>query len=328
MSIENYVDVNTKLIGQEMERYIPKEPKEIYSIIREFISRGGKRVRPILLLTVVQAVGGGLKTALPYAVILELFHNFTLIHDDIEDGSQVRRGKQTLHISHGIPVALNTGDALYTLVMNSLLTIPDDKERLLTASRMLTASFREVVEGQGIELEWYRTNRMNIEEYEYFEMVKGKTASLIGLSCSLGAYLGGADKNTIEKMDSFGKNIGLSFQIRDDVLNLIGSEEKYKKEIGGDVREGKRSLISLHALNHLPEDEKETLKNILLAKENSDDEIKGAIELMKKAGSIKYASGVSEDLHKQALEALEILPESEHKMTLKGLVSMLRDREV
>lgn len=227
-----------------------RKPKYVYAPLSDFLSRSGKRLRPALCLLSCEAVGGGRKAAMDAAVAIELFHNFTLIHDDIEDASEMRRGVPCMHITYGLPLAINAGDGLFMMVWQEALKIGGKKS--VEAQRRLLNAFTQVLEGQAIELGWYLENRWDVSEDEYMEMVGGKTGALLAASCEVGGLLGGGTGRQCRALYEFGMGIGVGFQIIDDALNLIGDEKRYMKEIGGDVREGKRTLIMMWALKALP----------------------------------------------------------------------------
>ncbi len=325
--MESYLDEQSKLVEGALYKEIPQEPEYIYGMVREFISRGGKRIRPILTLATADAFGAKKEDALPYAVAIELFHNFTLIHDDIEDSSPMRRGKPTLHMQFGIPIAINSGDALYTVVWHTLISKKIPPEKLTGAFSRLLNGYTSVVEGQGTELEWYRLKSFNISEKDYFHMATGKTGALMGVSCEMGAYAANAPEKECIAMRNFGEKLGLSFQIKDDVLNLTADPTKYKKKIGEDIDEGKRSLITMHLLAHLPEKERKRALSILLAEKKSEEEISEIIALAKKYGSIDYALSISNKLIGEAKSCLSAIKEPKKRAILEALADYMVSRE-
>ncbi|MEM4331931.1 MAG: polyprenyl synthetase family protein [Candidatus Micrarchaeia archaeon] len=304
-----------------------REPASVYELAWDFLNRGGKRIRPYLLLTSVEAFNGNPEDALEIAAGIEIFHNFTLVHDDIEDNSEMRRGKPCLHISYGIPLAINAGDGMFAHVFKSLkesrLT-PYQKDRIIG---MFAEAFIGVVDGQGYEIGWIENNMWDISEKMYLDMAGGKTGDLMGACTQIGSFIGGASERDMEEMRLFGYEIGLAFQIQDDVLNLVGEEEKYKKEIGGDIREGKRTLIVIKALERLGENEKRELISILAKKENTHEEIVRAIELMKGCGAIDYAKEYAERLVASAKNRLSVVKNAEKKEELEAIADMFIKRE-
>ena len=328
--VKTRIKEKAAIVENKMRDILPrKEPWSVYELAWDFLERGGKRVRPYLLLTAIEGFNGNIEDGLEIAAGIEIFHNFTLIHDDIEDGSEMRRGKPCLHIMHGIQLAINAGDGMFAYVfeaLNKSKLSPEKKNRIID---MFSRAFIAVVNGQGFELQWIAKNKWDITEEMYFDMVGGKTGALIAASAEIGAYLGGANEEEIKEMWNYGYEAGLAFQIQDDVLNLVGEEEKYQKEIGGDIREGKRTLMVIRALNdpNVSEEDKKELVRILSTKENSKDEIQWAIELMKKCGAIDYAKEYADKLVNRAKERLRVVKNHKIKEELEGLADLFVKRD-
>ncbi|MDD5337722.1 MAG: polyprenyl synthetase family protein [Candidatus ainarchaeum sp.] len=328
MEFSGFVNQNIGQVEKEMELILSAGPRSVYGMLGEYIFRGGKRLRPALFMLSFGALGGkGRKNALKAAALIELFHNFTLIHDDIEDDSHFRRGKPTLHISHGIPMAINSGDALYTLVWNRFLALDLAEERKVKLASICGCSFQRVVEGQGVELDWYKTAKTGVSEEDYFEMVLGKTGALMGASCEAGAFLAGADSRTMEKFRLFGESLGMAFQIWDDILNITGDFKKYRKEIGGDITEGKRSLMFIHAMAHATEAEKRKLSSILLSGTRDEKKIGYVVSIFRKYDSINYAGLRALSFVEEAGAFLRALPPSRERDELLGLSRHVIKRE-
>ncbi len=314
-------------IEEMMEEDLGKEDKRIYGLLLPFIRRGGKRIRPALTLLCCGATGGAYSDVLSAAAVIELFHNFTLIHDDIEDDSQFRRGEPALHVTHGIPMALNSGDALYTLLWKKLVSLNLPPQRLVKLQALYAESFKRVVEGQGIEISWIKSGRFDVNEEEYLHMISGKTSALMGLSCEAGAFIAKAPLRTCLSMRSYGEKIGAAFQIQDDVLNLTGDFSKYRKEIGGDISEGKRTLMVVHFLQNSSRADCERLTGILSSHSRKASDISWAVDAMKRAGSIEYARECASRLVGEAKSGLSRLQESPDKRTLMDIASYVIMRE-
>lgn len=316
---------------KEIERYIEKvlrsEPEDVYGMLLPYILRGGKRIRPMLAILCCRAAGGDAREVIIPAGIIELFHNFTLIHDDLMDDSQYRRGQPTLHISHSMPIAINSGDALYTIVWRELINLKMDVKKLITIQKLYVDAFKEVAQGQGTELAWEKEKRFDISEEEYFSMINGKTASLIGLSCKVGAWLGGADSKTCNRLQRFGEKIGAAFQIQDDVLNVTGTFEKYQKEIGGDITEGKRTLMVVHCLRHCDEATRSRVVQILSDHSRDKKDIDFVISSFEETDSIKYTKEKALRLLNEAEAEVSKLPGSEEKKALIAICDYIISRE-
>jgi geranylgeranyl diphosphate synthase type II len=242
------------LVTEEIRRLFDhrlEHHEVLYDLILDYPLRDGKALRPTLSIAMCRARGGDVEAVLPTAATLELYHNAFLVHDDIEDDSLMRRGRPTLHVDHGVPIAVNVGDAMLCLSLQPLL---DNVEavglgpalRILEAVARMT---RESVEGQAIELDWIRHNRCDLVDDDYVGMVVQKTGwySFI-VPMQVGAIAAGASDEEVETLVAFGRDLSVAFQITDDLLNVRADPEEYGKEIGGDLWEGKRTLILLHAL--------------------------------------------------------------------------------
>jgi geranylgeranyl pyrophosphate synthase len=314
-------------VERDMEAELAKEDPRIYGMLVPFLKRGGKRIRPVLAIIACGAVGGRREDVVGPASVIELFHNFTLIHDDIEDDSQFRRGEATLHISFGIPIALNSADALYTLLWKKLTNLKMSPARLVKMQKLCASAFKRVVDGQGLELSWIRENRFDVSEEEYLQMINGKTSALMGLSCEIGAIVGGGKAREQKALREYGESVGAAFQIQDDVLNIIGDFEKYKKEIGGDISEGKRTLMVVHSLRHASGGEKAALTRILSTHSRDKKDVDEAISILKRHGSVDFACERAKALVERAKSRIAFLPDSADKAALIALADYVVRRE-
>ena len=313
-----------------------KEPyKELYSIQKDYPLRGGKRFRPALLLLCAEWFGASYEDALPSAVALELFHNFALIHDDIEDSSLFRRGKPTLHQLHGIPLAINAGDSLFGMVYEILLTnrARFGDQKALDIIGLFNQVFRATFEGQAYDIGWVANNYFPSRE-EYFEMIRRKTGVYSGRGpCQLGALIADAPPDIIEKVGDFGEALGIGFQIKDDLLNLeedAGESKEYGKERGGDIREGKRTLITIHMLESLNTKDSEKLKTILLkpAEETLDDEVEWVIKKANQLGSLSSMNNEFVYWTNRTKSILDFFPNNDTKNILIDLVDFLMVKRI
>jgi len=327
-------------IGTEDERYAPRMmgEKRKYAFKHERrVGRGGtpldfknfglnpvKSVKPVGEQRV-------------FDILVEDSHNFiaegvvahnTLIHDDIMDDSELRRGKPCLYKKYGVPLAINAGDGLFMKVSEEILKIDAPAERVIEVQKALNKAFTKVLEGQAIELNWYRENKFDVSEEDYKRMIGGKTGALIAAACEVGAMIGGASKDQMKALHDFGMAIGLSFQLQDDVLNLKGDEKVYKKEIGGDVTEGKRTLMVIYALQEASEEDKKRLLEILANGTKEQAEIKEAIAIMDKYGSIEKTRKEAVRIVEEAKKGIMILPNNEASRKLLEFADFFIYREV
>jgi geranylgeranyl diphosphate synthase type II len=285
-SLEDYLATCKGVCDGEIHRlYDPGKSgtNSLYDLILDYPLRGGKALRPALCIATCLGLGGHLEAILPTAATLELYHNAFLIHDDIEDESWWRRGKPTLHIDHGIPVAVNVGDAMLSLSLQPLL---DNVERVglgpaLRILRAVAHMTRQTVEGQAIELEWVRSNTWQLADADYLKMVELKTSWYSFITpLQVGAVAAGAGPECLAPLESLGRHLGAAFQITDDLLNLRADPEDYGKEIGGDLWEGKRTLMLLHALRSAESDDQDRAVHILAKRRPSNDGELGLDDLL------------------------------------------------
>ena len=335
--IHSVLEEYGRLTRRALRRYLPAgEPwRYLYDLVSDYPRRGGKMMRPSLCIATARAFGARAEDALRAAVSIELFHNALLVHDDIQDESQVRRGAPSLHVLHGMPLALNAGD---TLVMLSLRPLAEYrlgfglKVALLLIEEMERMA-RESGEGQALELGWRRDNVVDLTEADYFEMVLKKTCWYTAISpMRLGALIGSGDMYPeFETLIRFGFFFGTAFQIRDDVLNIVG-DERYGKELGDDLLEGKRTLMLIHLFSQATAGECERLAAFLAAPRAArlGAPVRWVIERMKHYGSIDYAQEVANGLAGAALHEFSTLfdrlPDSRDKSFLSDMVPWVLER--
>jgi geranylgeranyl diphosphate synthase type II len=247
-SVNDYQKLYDKLqdiIEQKLSKlFVNKFPKSLYKPCSYITKSGGKRLRPLLVLFSKKAVSSNFHNAYNAAIAVELLHNFTLVHDDIMDNSDLRRGRQTLHKKYDLSTAILTGDNLLAVAYQYLLK--DCNENDKSVLNTFTNGVIEVCEGQSMDKEF--ENRSDISLNKYLLMINKKTAALFETCCSIGAQLGGGNKNEIMALSNFGKYLGIAFQIHDDLLDVTADESEFGKIIGGDIVEGKKTFLFLHSL--------------------------------------------------------------------------------
>ena len=234
---------------------IPGEPELLYAPIIYSMSGGGKRLRPVLLLITAEAFGGSLDEALPAAMAVEVFHNFTLLHDDIMDNAAVRRGKPSVFAKWGGNVAILSGDAMLITAYKYLARLAP--EHLPRVMRLFNEMALEVCEGQQYDMDFEQKDCVSVEEY--ILMIERKTSALLSGSAMIGATLAGAAEDDVKKIYRFATELGLAFQLQDDVLDSYGDEALGKK-IGGDILEGKQTYLMVQAMNQASDEEREVLR--------------------------------------------------------------------
>jgi geranylgeranyl diphosphate synthase type II len=282
--------------------YLPAaEPRRyLYDLVAEYPRRGGRAFRPSLCIATARAFGAPLELALRTAISIELMHNAMLIHDDVEDESEQRRGKPTLHVTHGDALAINAGDMLALLSMRPLLenrhTLgPNLSLRVLEETDRMA---RESAEGQALELGWRRDNLADVAEADYLLMVLKKTCWLATIHPSrIGALIGTGGAVDLDRCIRFGFFLGAAFQIQDDLLNLFGDCAAYGKVLGGEIREGKRTLMLIHLRASATGPERDRLRHLLVRpRHGSQEDFLWVRERMDAYGCIDYARQVAHGL--------------------------------
>jgi geranylgeranyl diphosphate synthase type II len=258
-----------------------REPSELYDPIAYTLNLGGKRIRPLLVLLGCDLFHGNIEKAIPAAIAIELFHNFTLLHDDIMDRAPLRRGEETVYKKWNTNVAILSGDTMFALACGFLSQA--DPEILPLALSEFTNTARLVCEGQQYDINFETLKVVSISDY--LEMIRLKTAVLIGCSLKLGAILAKAPAVETVRICSFGENIGLAFQLQDDLLDVFGDEQKFGKEIGGDILSGKKTYLLLKAYEIAPENLRseldECFSNRLIPDEEKIARVKNVYQLLK-----------------------------------------------
>mgnify|MGYP003368125094 FL=1 len=297
------------------------EPESLYESSEYLIKAGGKKFRPALTLLSCQAVGGKPEKALKAAAAIELTHTFSLIHDDIMDNDDTRRGKPAVHKVWGEPLAILAGDSLFAKSFELLSQSAEDNiayERVVDALQVLTNSCINICEGQALDMAFEDT--FNVTKDEYMNMIYKKTGDLITASTTIG----GASSNEIQALRTYGKQIGLAFQIQDDYIDLTG-DESIGKPVGSDLVEGKKTLMVVYALEKANKEDHDRLVELLEA--NDESIIPEAMEILEKYGAINYARSKAYDCVIESKQALSILPDSDAKDALFKLADFVFTRK-
>lgn len=303
VSFEDYLELYADRIGGVINSYIPSGSHAdmdayLYDPLMRFSENGGKRHRPLICLAACQAVGGDVDKATSVAAAIEHFQTAALIHDDIADDSELRRGQPCLYLTEGVGLAINMGDLALMLVNGTVIRDPalDDATKFRVLEELIDMT-RHTIEGQALDLGWARDERYDITPEDYLLMATHKTAHYSGaVPLAIGAIVGGGSDAEVEALRNYGLDTGLAFQIQDDLLNLIGEEESTKKGFRDDITEGKRTLVVVHALQNLEGPKRDRLVEILSSKESDPEVLDEAVEIMKAAGSIDYARAYAENL--------------------------------
>ena len=315
------------MVNRQIEKYIPRtgQPVTLHQPMWELLDRGGKRFRPALTLLFCKAVGGRERKALPAAAAVEILHNMTLIHDDIEDRSELRRGKPCIHIMFGEPAAINSGDGMLIKVFEAVADGPVDEATKIELTRRFAERAFQITRGQALEFEL--NSRKSFAHGEVIEVLRNKTSALVALACEAGAIVGRAGKSHLSAATKFGESIGIGFQIIDDLLNVTGDVRKYGKEIGGDIREGKRTIMAAHLVNSASAEDRDRFMSMLGKSTITQDEISQAIGMYTRYGSLDYARKIADGYVEEGVGALKRLPRSDARETLSAIAQFLVQRE-
>jgi len=313
------------------EGFLKKEidydnPRNLYEPVKYLLDSGGKRLRPLITLFVSDLFTGNISNALPASAALEIFHNFTLAHDDIMDNSLMRRGKKTINSKWDDNTGILSGDVML-IISYEILNKYDDSKYLLL-SKQLTETSRLVCEGQQNDMDFSREK--NISEDDYFKMIENKTAVLIGCSFMFGAIVSELNSKEINALYEVGKNLGLAFQLEDDLLDCFGDESKFGKKIGGDIIQKKKTLLFIHTVSKLDNDKRLEFENIFFS-DNTDESVK--ISLIKKyykdSGAVNYLNKKVKEYSEHAKKIINQMQiDDNKKLSLNKFSEQLLNREI
>jgi len=356
ISVEKFLEQQVAIIDKMIEKYIPRKfgkdavvfglspPRYAYNFealnkaiaepIWEFLDRGGKRWRPSLFLLICEALGKDPKDFLEYAIIPEVIHNGTLMIDDIEDQSELRRGKPCTYKLFGLDVAINAGNAMYYLPLLSLVK-NRDKIPTTTLTKVYEIYVQEMINlsfGQAMDIAWHKglADADEIDEQDYLQMCAYKTGTLARIAAKLAAVLSEADDELTEKLGRFAEAVGVAFQIQDDVLDLTGKEFAEKKGARGmDISEGKRTLIVIHTLQKATPVDRKRLVEILNLHTNEQKLRDEAITIMEKYDAINYAKEYARKIVRESWNSVDtLLHASAAKEKLRAFADYLIERKI
>jgi geranylgeranyl pyrophosphate synthase len=356
MDIERFLEENSLLIDKAIQKYIPREfteesilfqvnqpkyssnleamNKGIAEPIWEILDRGGKRWRPTLFLLIFEALGKNSEDCLDFAIIPEVIHNGTLIVDDIEDSSELRRGKPCTYRIYGVDIAVNAGNAMYYLPLLSLME-KKDKFPAKTFRDIYEVYVQEMINlslGQAMDITWHRgiANADDLNEEDYLQMCAYKTGTLARMAAKISAVLAGANEELVEKLGRFAESIGIAFQMQDDILDLTGKEfAKKKGGVGQDITEGKRTLMVIHTLKKASSADRERLIQILNMHTSNQFLRDEAITLIQTYNAIKHVKRTAARIVEESWNEVDkLLPVSRAKEKLKMFAEFLIKRNI
>ncbi|HEX6983678.1 MAG TPA: polyprenyl synthetase family protein [Balneolaceae bacterium] len=320
----------SNLIDERLaELDLPQEPSSLYDPVRFTLSLQGKRVRPYLTLVGCGLCDGDIREALPAALSIELLHNFTLLHDDIMDGADTRRGAPSVFKKWNANTAILSGDAMYAKAFKQLQYYGRSKQFSKDTYRIILdiflSSAEMVCEGQAYDLAFESREKVTLDEY--LKMIEGKTAALLSGSLAIGGAVAEATSDQVDELKFVGQKAGIAFQIQDDLLDVVADPDKFGKTRGGDIIEGKKTYLTLLALQRCNEYQKGILTKALAAKDISEKEIFEVIALYDELDVTADAQKAIQYHYQAAIDHLDIFPPSEYKTEITEFLNRLISRE-
>ncbi len=306
------IDVNAEIGKLDWSR----EPQGLYEPIGYTLAAGGKRVRPQLALLAAKLFGGNEEDVLPAALALEVFHNFTLLHDDVMDKAQVRRGRPTVHVKWNANTAILSGDQMMIEAYKLLSQVPENK--LATTLRLFNQMATEICEGQQYDVDF--ESREDVTIPEYMEMIRLKTSVLLATALRIGAYIAGATDEQQEQIYNYGIHLGLAFQIQDDMLDCYGDQATFGKAIGGDIAENKKTYLWLTAA------QKGAIDELAMREESMTQRFERILAIYDRLGVKAVAQEAIRLQTNQAINCLDALPQNQYTDQLRAMAHKLEER--
>ena len=313
------MDINSEIAKLNWKR----EPYGLYDPIEYTLAAGGKRVRPQLAMIACQMFGGNEEEALPAALALEVFHNFTLLHDDVMDKADMRRGRPTVHVKWNENTAILSGDQMLIEAYKLLSDVPSDK--LPKVLRLFNKMATEICEGQQYDVDF--ENMEHVTKDEYLMMIRLKTSVLLATALQIGAYIADSDEQAQEALYQFGINIGLAFQIQDDILDVWGDPKTFGKAVGGDISCNKKTFVYLEAMRRLGDEAKNLELWYSQVLEDNTEKIAAVKAIFEQLGVREACEAVVEDYTQKALAILDTLPQNVASDQLRQLANKLNTRK-
>ncbi len=318
--------MSAKLDGPIKSYIGNEEPPNLMDASKQYPYAGGKRMRPAMAVACCGAVGGDRSKAVPLAVAIEYIHNFTLIHDDLMDGDEKRRGMDTIHVNYGMPTAVLAGDALFAKAFQIICDLDIPAEKMREVLRYVSQSVWDLARGQQMDV---NNEGQIVTEDVYIETIKLKTSVLFAAAAAGGAIIGGADDATVKAINEYALETGLGFQMYDDYLGVAGDSSKTGKSVGNDIRKGKCTCMITHAIRSIKDPAVlEEFKSILGNMDATDEQCARAKQILEEAGSIDYALNLAKEKVENAIAKISGLPESEDKEFMIALARYAIDRDV
>jgi geranylgeranyl diphosphate synthase type I len=291
------IEKNARIVNKYLNSKLKGTPKILYDAASHLIIHGGKRLRPHMVIKSCQILGGNISIAMPAASAVEMIHNFTLVHDDIMDNDEMRHGVPTVHKKFGMSIAILAGDVLFSKAYQIISDSKLSKDATIQLVSRLAKACVDVCEGQLLDVKMAEEKRIPLQK-EYITMIGKKTAALFDVSCSMGAICATNNQKDISNLSNFGRNLGIAFQITDDLIGVMGDPKITKKPVGNDLREGKKSLPILMAIKLAKGKDKKIILNAFGNPKSTKNDLKNAVDVIR-------SLGIEDNVRTQALEYAE-----------------------
>jgi len=314
----NSIEKNAKIVNQYLVSKLKGNPHDLYSAASHLIVSGGKRLRPYMVMKSCEMLGGKTKNAINAASAIEMVHNFTLVHDDIMDNDEMRHGVTTVHKKFGMPIAILAGDVLFSKAYQVVSSTSLPSNSVIELVSRLAKSCVDVCEGQLLDISMANSEKIPSQS-QYIKMIEKKTAALFEVSCAMGAICANAKRKDVSNLSSFGKNLGIAFQITDDLIGVLGDPKITKKPVGNDLREGKKSLPILLAINRAKGENKEIILKAFSNSFATQDDIEKALKIIRR---LKIEKTVRHQAQSYAQRAKKLL-QSYSGTAKKDLIALL-----
>jgi geranylgeranyl diphosphate synthase type I len=331
-SIRDELESNASDIEKFILSILEGEPKQLYRASAHYIASGGKRLRPFMVAKSCEMFGGNSKMAMPAAAAVEMIHNFSLVHDDIMDNDDIRHGVPAVHKRYGMPLAILAGDILFSkafqlLAINCKRVGLAEKSISEMIARLSTACIY-VCEGQATDVDM-ASNRKFSAESQYINMISKKTAALFDVSCALGV-LSTVDhvREDVENLSSFGRNVGIAFQLIDDLIGIVGDPKITGKAVGNDIREGKKTYPILLALRNAKGENKNKILKVFSSKSTSSVDLEEAVKTISVIGIDQHVRNAAKTYIYRAVKSIEIYEDSDAKKALESSANFIVERSL
>tara|TARA_B100001146_G_scaffold223831_1_gene239564 strand:+ start:136 stop:1119 length:984 start_codon:yes stop_codon:yes gene_type:complete len=325
MNLNEKIAEKAKPVEIALAKYLKvREPQKLYKAAAHIPMAGGKRLRPVMALITCEMVGGNSNKAIPFAAALEAIHNFTLVHDDVMDDDDLRHGVAACHTLYGLSTAILAGDTLFSYAFEMITDCDVSNDIKSDLVQNVAYTVRKIAEGQQMDINFEQEETVSPEDY--IEMIRLKTSILFGAAAYGGARIGNSNEEQARKLEEMATYVGLGFQIWDDYLDATASEQVLGKPSGSDIRQGKRTLLVIEALNRATKDDRQRLLDILDSNDNSDSDVLEVVQIMEKCGALKACHSLAKGYLEGVQDTLATYPDSEARQLFESLLEYMVTR--